>query len=256
MIIDTHTHLYLDDFESPDDAVRRALDAGVGHMIFPNVDLNTYGPMMALHSRFPVETSVAVGLHPTEIKETWKADIDAMHRLLDATPDAVAVGEIGIDLYWDKTFRNEQMDALGIQIQWAIDRQLPVIIHSREGLDEILQVLKTFPCPPTGVMHSFTGDATDIERIRTVAPGMYFGINGIVTFKKSRLPEVLPVIGIDRLLLETDSPYLAPTPYRGRRNESAYIVSTADFVAGILGIDRNQLDHATTDNARRLFNLK
>ena len=244
MIIDTHPHLYLDDFESPDDAVRRALDAGVGHMIFPNVDLTTYGPMMALHNRFPVETSVAVGLHPTEIRETWKADIDAMHRLLDATPNAVAVGEIGIDLYWDKTFRNEQMDALGIQIQWAIDRQLPVIIHSREGLDEILQVLKTFSCPPTGVMHSFTGDATDIDHIRTV------------TFKKSRLPEILPVIGIDRLLLETDSPYLAPTPYRGRRNESAYIVSTADFVAGILGIDRNQLDHATTDNARRLFNLK
>ncbi|MDE7397521.1 MAG: TatD family hydrolase, partial [Muribaculum sp.] len=195
MIIDTHTHLYLDEFTDKPAVVQRAIDAGVGHMIFPNVDLSTYEPMTELHRQFPLNTSVAVGLHPTEINANWQSDLDKTLRHIENTPDIVAIGEIGIDLYWDKTYRREQIEAFLQQIQWAVERNLPAIIHSRDGFDEIIAVLSEFQTPPAAVMHSFTGTIDDIKRIREVAPDIYFGINGIVTFKNSRLADTLPEIG-------------------------------------------------------------
>lgn len=254
MIVDTHTHLYLPEFESPSAAVERAIGAGVGHMVFPNVDLSTIEPMLALHKLYPGNTSVAMGLHPTEVGDDWESVLARIESEFDSTCKFVAVGEIGIDLYWDKTYRLQQREVFRRQVNLAADRGLPVIIHCREGLDDVLDVLSSVERLPTGVFHSFGGSVADVERIRSIGD-FYFGINGIVTFKNSSLRDVLPAIGIDRLLLETDSPYLAPVPHRGKRNESAYIVHTAAYVANVLCLSLQDVHDITTANASSLFNL-
>lgn len=256
MLVDTHTHLYLDEFASEKaETVKRAIDAGVGKMIFPNVDLSTIAPMKNLHAEFPDNTFMAMGLHPTEVNSEWKHDLDLVKAELDAgSNDYIAVGEIGIDLYWDKTYRDEQMQVFSIQVDWAVERDLPVIIHCREGLDEVLEILDSKPIKPKAVFHSFGGTVEDVERIRR-SGDFYFGINGIVTFKNSKLGEVLPAIGADRILLETDAPYLAPVPHRGRRNESAYIVHTAAKIADALGLSADKVTEITTANATRLFGI-
>ena len=258
MLIDTHTHLYLPEFdgdEGPLATVRRAVEAGVGKMIFPNVDLTTVEPMKRLHRAAPDVTYMAMGFHPTEVNERWRNSLAQIRAELDSAPsDYVAIGEIGIDLYWDKTFADEQMQALEVQMQWACERDLPVILHCREGLDQMLEVLQEFPAV-RGVMHSFGGTIQDVERIRRVGD-YYFGINGIVTFKNSGLQEVLPAIGPDRMLVETDSPYLAPVPNRGKRNESAYIVHTVARIAQSLMLTDEKVADVTTANARNLFDLR
>lgn len=254
MITDTHTHLYLPEFDSPEETVKNALAAGVGHMIFPNVDLGTIEPMKALHKAFPTVTSMAMGLHPTEIDDNMAANLEKIKAELDSGAKYAAVGEIGIDLYWDKKFRREQMEAFRMQCDWAVERNLPVIIHCREGLDEILEVFSSMEQLPEGVFHSFSGTKADIENIRRHGD-FYFGINGIVTFKNSKLRETLPYIGLERMLLETDSPYLAPTPHRGKRNESAFIIHTAAHIASVMGIEIEKLSEITTQNAVKLFNL-
>ena len=257
MLIDTHTHLYLPEFDidgGGEAAVRRALDAGVEHMIFPNVDLTSIEPMRLLHAKFPESTSMAMGLHPTEVGESWRDDLAQVEEELRShRHDYVAVGEIGIDLYWDKTFAEQQMQVLERQMQWAQEMNLPVIIHCREGLNQTLEVLQGFGSS-RGVMHSFGGTPEDVERIRSVVD-YHFGINGIVTFKNSKLRDTLPAITLDRLLLETDSPYLAPVPHRGKRNESAYIVATASVVAQALGVAPQDVAAATSANARGLFSI-
>lgn len=257
MLIDTHTHLYLEEFADGEGAaaVRRALDAGVGKMIFPNVDRSTVEPMQALHSLFPDCTYMAIGLHPTEVDGSDpESQLSFLTDALIGTDRFVAIGEIGIDLYWDKTFREQQMQVFERQMQLAASLGLPAIIHGREGLDEILEVIDGLPAIPQAVFHSFGGSEADVERIRRRGD-FYFGINGIVTFKNSSLRNVLPSIGIDRLLLETDSPYLTPVPHRGRRNESAYIIHTAAHVAASLGITTDVLASSTTASACRLFAL-
>ncbi|MBR5331958.1 MAG: TatD family hydrolase [Muribaculaceae bacterium] len=256
MFVDTHTHLYLDEFApTPQDAVQRAIDAGVTKMIFPNVDLSTINPMKELSSSFTLNTYMAMGLHPTEIKETWVEDLAKTKEEFDKHIDKyIAIGEIGIDLYWDKTFRSEQMQALEQQFQWAIDANIPVIIHCREGLNEILEVLDSMTEKPIGVFHSFGGTVNDVEQIRKRGD-FYFGINGIVTFKNSKLREILPHIGIDRILLETDAPYLAPVPHRGKRNESAYLIHTAAYIAQHLSLTTEQVAQKTSYNAHQLFGI-
>ena len=256
MFVDTHTHLYLEEFApTPQDAVKRAIDAGVTKMIFPNVDLSTINPMKELSSRFPLNTFMAMGLHPTEIKETWVEDLAKTKEEFNKHIDKyIAIGEIGIDLYWDKTFRREQMQALEQQFQWAIDANIPVIIHCREGLAEILEVLDRMNEKPKGVFHSFGGTIDDVEQIRKRGD-FYFGINGIVTFKNSKLRETLPYIGINRILLETDAPYLAPVPHRGKRNESAYLIHTAAHIAQHLALTTEQAAQKTSYNAHQLFGI-
>lgn len=254
MIIDTHTHLYLPEFDNPDAAVERALAAGVGHMLFPNVDMTTVGPMLSLHDRHLDCTSVAMGLHPTEVGPGWEDDVRQIERFINDRDDYVAVGEIGIDLYWDASHRDEQRAAFAALVDMALRHGLPVIIHCREGLDDILDVFSSFSKLPEGVFHSFGGDAADVERIRRYGD-FYFGINGIVTFKNSRLRDVVPAIGTDRIVLETDAPYLAPVPHRGKRNESAYIVHTAAYVADITGVSIDEIAGITERNARQLFNI-
>ena len=255
-MIDTHTHLYLDEFQpSPEDAVQRAIDAGVEQLIFPNVDLSTIQPMKSLHAKFPKNTFMAMGLHPTEIKDTWQEDLSLIEHEFNSSTKYIAVGEVGIDLYWDKTYRHEQHLAFDVQLQWACDKNLPVIIHCRDGLDDILDIMDSRKGRlPQCVFHSFGGTIEDVERIRHRGD-FYFGINGIVTFKNSKLRDVLSTIGIERILLETDAPYLAPVPHRGKRNESTYIIHTAAHIATTLGLTLEQVNTITSDNARALFKL-
>jgi len=257
-LIDTHTHLYLPEFlteegalESPD-AVDRAVSAGVGHMIFPNVDLTTIAPMKRLASAHPECVSMAMGLHPTEVADDWREALAVISEELRAG-GYIAVGEVGIDLYWDATRREEQMAAFDTQLAMAEELGLPVIIHCRNALDETLEVLQGHHAV-RAVMHSFGGTPEEARRILE-AGSYYFGINGILTFKRSTLPEAIKEIPADRLLLETDAPYLAPVPMRGRRNESAYLVHTAARMAEILGKSPEEIADTTSANAERLFRI-
>lgn len=254
-MIDTHTHLYLEEFDADrTETVARALDSGVSHMILPNVDLSTIAPMHGLHDEFPECTSVAMGFHPTEVNTDYKAALNTVYKCFGERK-YVAVGEIGIDLYWDATYRTEQMKALDTQFHWAVEMGLPVIIHCREGIATVLEVMDAFQGElPRGVFHSFTGTVDDVAEIRRRGD-FYFGINGIVTFKKSAIPELLPVIGIERLLLETDSPYLSPVPNRGRRNESANIPHINACIAQHLMMTPEQVSAQTDANAKRLFGI-
>lgn len=255
--VDTHTHLYLPEFEEAGekggDAVRRAIEAGVDRMIFPNVDLTTVKPMQDLAAQFPDNVYMAMGLHPTEVNEGWRDVLAEVNSHFEDGRKYVAVGEIGIDLYWDKTFEEQQMQVFEQQVATAVERGLPIIIHCREGLQQALEVLQSFR-DVKGVFHSFGGSQKDVEAIRR-AGDFYFGINGIVTFKNSKLRETLPAIGLERVLLETDSPYLAPVPHRGKRNESAYIPFIAGHISDYLSADVELVAAVTSANAETLFNL-
>ena len=252
--VDTHTHLYDEAFEDGGvGAVERAIAAGVTRMVIPATRVEDVPAIEALVGRFPGKVFAAYGLHPTELPDNAMASVDEMFRMLDAG-GGVAVGEIGIDLYWDKSRREEQMQVFEAQCRGALERDLPVIIHCREGLEETLEVLSGFDRKPRGVFHCFTGTREDVGRIRELGD-FYFGIGGVVTFKKSTLPEVLPEIGLERILLETDSPYLAPVPYRGKRNESSYIPLIAARVAEAMGVDVGEVARVTSASACALFGL-
>lgn len=254
-MIDTHTHPYLEEF--PDggaEAICRALAAGVTHFILPNVGQSTVAPMESLHRRFPGSTSMALGLHPTEVGEDWEGIAAAMEEKLEGG-GFVAVGEVGIDLYWDKTRRRQQMEAFTRQLRTAGRLHLPVIIHCREGLDETLECIDAARPATTLVFHSFTGAPADVARIRETCDPM-FGINGVVTFKNaSPLREALPEIGVGHILLETDAPYLAPVPHRGKRNEPAFVTHTCAKVAEVLGLPAKEVETATDLNAKATFRL-
>lgn len=255
---DTHTHIYMPDSyeDGGTSAVRAAIDAGVTYMVFPCVNLGSLPDMRRLHEEWPDNTALAIGLHPTDLGDDWRATLREMEGMLPG--DFVAVGEVGIDLYHDASRREEQKLAFAEQLEWAVRYGLPVIIHCREGLDDTLDVLGAVKERHGGelpqlVFHSFTGTASDVERIREVCDP-WFGINGVVTFKNAPLlREALPIIGIDRILLETDSPWLSPAPLRGRRNESSRIPYIRDCVASSLEISPKEVERVTDSNSRRLF---
>lgn len=259
---DTHTHIYL--FESkpeePDAAVQaadRATGAGVRRMIFPAVDRESVYPLLELHAQRPGNTYTAMGLHPTEVGADWKDELEFIVSMLSPT-HPVAIGEVGIDLYWDQSNLELQKEAFSHQLLLAEKLNLPVIIHCRDGLDVCLECIEKTLGKNTGtplVFHSFTGSPDDVRKIREVCDP-YFGINGVVTFKNAKeLPDAVREIGIDRLLLETDSPYLAPVPKRGRRNESSYLIHIRDKIAEILGLTPEEVEEATDRNAEEFFNL-
>ncbi len=252
---DTHTHIYMDEFtDGGGDALLRALSAGVSHMVFPNVDASSIAAMKSLHHRFPDNTSIAIGLHPTEINENWEKIVDDMEKEL-ATGDYVAIGEVGMDLYWDKTYRKEQMEAFARQLRMAEKYGLPVIIHCREALDETLEVIGKVKPDVALIFHSFSGSPDDVKKIRAVCNPM-FGINGVVTFKNAQpLRDALPEIGLDRILLETDSPYLAPVPHRGKRNESSYLPAICAKIAETLDIPVENVERQTDINAKTTFRI-
>ena len=254
-MIDTHTHIYLTEFDNDrDDVVLRAREAGITKVVLPNVDLTTIRPLDEAVNRYAGFCIPAMGLHPTSVDSNYKKVLDHIAKLLD-TSEYCAIGEIGLDLYWDKTFISEQIDALIQQMTWASSKKLPVIIHCREALPEILQVLKDLRhLSLQGVFHSFSGTPDDVSMISEFGD-FYFGINGVATFKNVHLEDVVKKIGLHRLLLETDAPYLTPVPFRGKRNEPAYIIYTARRLADIMGISLSELSDQTTYNACRLFGL-
>lgn len=253
-IIDTHTHLYLDEFDGEKDAVvNRAFSNGIDHLLFPNVDVSTIKPMKELALRYPGKISMAMGLHPTEVKENWEDCLNYIMNELVANNIYKAVGEIGIDLYWEKSFEHEQMLAFDRQVSEAERLNLPIIIHCREGLNQVLEVLESHK-DVQAVFHSFGGTTEDVDRIRSKGD-YYFGINGIVTFKNCKVKDTLSEITLSRLLLETDSPYLAPVPNRGKRNESSFLVHTAKYIAQHLGLSYEELASQTSQNAKTLFSI-
>lgn len=255
-MIDSHSHIYCDAFDEDRDAVvLRAREAGVRHIVLPGESPESVPLQVALHKKYPDYISLALGLHPEEVNDNYLSALARLRPMLDEFP-IVAVGEIGIDLYWDKTWREQQRHALDIQLHWCHELGAPFIIHCREALDDILDVIDHLDCPvPQGVFHCFAETPADVERVRRRGD-FYFGVNGVVTFKKSTVPQLLPAIGLDRLLLETDAPYLTPVPHRGKRNESAYIPHINDFIANYLGVTPEEVSAATDRNAARLFNLK
>ncbi len=255
-MIDAHTHIYMSEFDADrDEVVHRAVMAGVDRMILPNVDAESIDALHRTVEQYPSRCFAAMGLHPTSVETDYLSHLAAIRPLFD-THRYCAVGEIGIDLYWDRTYRCEQLDAFARQIAWAQELSLPIIIHCREAFDETLEVLQRFPFNSVrGVFHSFTGTPDDVARVRREVGDFYFGINGIVTFKNGRLESLVEAIGLERILLETDAPYLAPVPHRGRRNEPSYIPHMAARIADILGVSIEEVDRVTTANAEELFRV-
>lgn len=253
MFIDTHTHLYSEQFsEDRTEMIQRAIAAGVERLYMPNIDLDSVEGMHALEAQFPENCFAMMGLHPCSVDVNWELTLAKMRLMLDKRP-YVAIGEIGIDLYWDKTFINEQKEAFRTQIQWAKELELPIVIHARDSFPEIYEVLDEENDERLrGIFHCFTGNGQDVQKILEYG-GFSFGIGGVVTYKKSDLPETLKHIPLEKLLLETDAPYLSPVPYRGKRNESAYVVHTAEKMAEILELPLSKLEAVTTENALKIF---
>lgn len=256
-LIDTHSHIYLPEFDEDRDAVvSRAIDAGVKTVLLPNIDASTMPALLDMVAAYPALCRPMAGLHPTSVVEGYAAELDAVRRDLDNVGGLVAVGEIGLDLYWDTTYRRQQMEAFDAQLDMAAEHDLPVVIHCRNAFDDMMDILENHlrVHDIRGVAHSFTGTVCQAERLMSDT-NLYVGVNGIVTFKKSDLPQVLRHIPIDRVVPETDAPYLAPVPHRGRRNESAFIVDVVRKIAEVYGLDFDKTAAVMEANARKLFEL-
>ncbi len=254
-LIDTHTHLYLKEFDTDrDEVVNRAVSSGIVKMLLPNIDSESVPSMLSAESRYPGICYSMIGLHPTSVKEDYLSQLDRLEAIA-SDHSFVAVGEIGIDLYWDKTFLNEQIIAFRRQILFALKNSLPVVVHSRESFPEVFSVLDEFKNKKLrGVLHAFTGTVEDAEK--AIGMGLKLGIGGIVTFKNSGLDKVVKAIGPHNLILETDAPYLAPVPHRGKRNESSYICIINKKLAEIFGMSEEETASITFANSTGLFNLK
>jgi TatD DNase family protein len=255
-LIDTHTHLYSSQFdEDRNDVIQKSLDKGVQKLLLPNIDQSSIDGMMNLVVNYPNVCYPMMGLHPCSVDENVEESLKNLESFFTENHKFIAVGEIGIDLYWDKTFLKEQIKAFEIQINWAKKYQLPIVIHARDSFDEIFEVLdRMYDEHLTGVFHCFSGDLEQANKVLSYG-GFKLGIGGVVTFKKSGLDEVLKCVSLEHLILETDSPYLAPTPYRGKRNESSYLPLVALKLSSIYGISENEIAQITTQNALTLFNL-
>lgn len=256
MLIDTHSHLFLDDFsEDFPQVMERAKQAGVTSVFMPNIDSTTIEPLLSVCAAYPGYCFPMIGLHPTSVNESYKEELDVVRKWLETSTQFVALGEIGLDFYWDKTFEKEQLAVFEQQIEWALEYSLPVVIHSRDAFDAIYKVMERYKGTAlTGIFHSFTGTAEEAARLLEFR-GFMLGINGVVTFKKSTLPEALLSVPLERIVLETDSPYLTPAPNRGKRNESAYVKDTMLKVAALYAMAPEQVSEVTSQNALKVFGL-
>ena len=251
--IDTHTHLYLDAFENDrDEMIQRAIDSGVTKMFLPNIDEASIAGMHDLCSRFPGNVYPMMGLHPCDVKEDYRDVLHRMKSLLD-NGRYIAVGETGIDLYWDKTTLPIQIEAFRIQVEWAKESGLPIVIHARESYNELFSVLdEMHDARLKGVFHCFTGSTEQARKIMFYGTFM-MGIGGVLTYPKSGLAETVQSIPSEYLVLETDSPFLTPAPHRGKRNESGYIPLVLAKLADAKGVSPEELAAVTTANALRMF---
>jgi len=251
---DTHTHLYLEQFDNDrHDVVKKAINGGIKYMLLPNIDSKSIQPMMDLCAAFPVNVFPMMGLHPTDVKENYLDELEIVKKHLEKG-GFYAVGEIGIDLHWDKTHLKEQQDALRQQIKMAKEFKLPIALHVRDSFDEVFEIIDEYADENlTGVFHCFTGTLEQAERI--INWGFKLGIGGVLTYKNSGLDQVIKDISPDHLILETDAPFLTPKPFRGKRNESAYIKYIAQNLSEIKNLPIEDLADTTTKNAMELFNF-
>ena len=253
-IIDTHTHLYLNQFKDDiDKVIQRSIDKGINKFIFPAIDSTHFDDMHDLKNKYPGSVYLMSGLHPTNVKENYKEELEFVVNSLKSH-SYVAIGEIGIDLYWDKTYLKQQQDAFEFQIRLAIKHDLPIVIHCREAFDEIFEILDKENCSKLrGVFHCFTGTLEQANR--AIRLGFKLGIGGVVTFKNGGIDKFLSQIDLKHIVLETDSPYLAPVPFRGKRNESSYITYVIDKLSEIYGLPIKEIASVTTKNAEKVFAL-
>ncbi len=259
MIIDTHTHLDAEEFDEDRDAVfARAKEAGVEKVFLPAIDVKTTQAVMALSRQYPGYAYPMAGLHPEEVKADWREQLAEIRSMLDAgldgSPHFIAIGEVGLDYYWSREYEHEQLEAFEEQVKWSVETRLPLMIHCRKAQNEMVHLLRNYEKDlPGGVFHCFTGNVREAEELLTF-DRFVLGVGGVSTFKSSHLREDLPAaVPLDRLVLETDSPYMAPVPYRGKRNESAFVVEVLRTLASAYGVSEEQLAAATNDNVQRVF---
>jgi len=253
MLIDTHSHLYADEFKDDlDEVIQRCKTSGVEKILLPNIDVSSIDALKGLVTKDPGMFIPMMGLHPCYVKENYKEELAAIKAEL-FSGKYMAVGEIGMDMYWDKSTVDIQTEAFITQVQWANELGLPISVHTRECTSMVIDILKKQKCDNTGVFHCFGGTLEEAREI--IDMGYCLGIGGVVTFKNSNLGEILKEVGMKNLVLETDSPYLAPVPHRGKRNESSYTQLVALKLADIFGIPLPGIEEITTTNANRIFKL-
>jgi TatD DNase family protein len=253
-IVDTHIHLYGEAFDDDrSDLIEKAKAEGVSHFFLPAIDSTYTDRMKALQKAYPQEVFLMSGLHPTHVNENYKSELDHVYKeLTQSSEDYVAVGEIGIDLYWDKTYVREQTLSFETQINWALSFDLPIVIHCRAAFDEIFEVLESYRSKPLyGIFHCFSGSLAQAQK--AIDLGFKLGIGGVVTFKNGKIDQFLNQLDLGSLVLETDAPYLAPSPYRGKRNIPSYINLVADKVAELYNIPREEVIEKTAATALALF---
>ncbi len=254
ILTDTHTHLYSEAFDADrDKIISRAIDIGVERFFIPAIDSSYTKAMLDLEQAYPEKMFLMMGLHPTHVKENYLDELEHVSEML-AQRKFYAVGEIGIDLYWDKLFLKQQQEAFRIQINLAKQYKLPIVIHCREAFDEIFEILEDHKGTDLyGIFHCFTGTLAQAEK--AISLGMKLGIGGVLTFKNGKIDTFLKQIALKHIVLETDAPYLAPVPYRGKRNESAYLIQIADKLAHIYGKNKAEIAKITTQNSMDVFGV-
>jgi len=252
MFIDTHTHLYSEEFnEDRFTCIKQAISNGVSRFYMPNVDSESIDGMLALEAQFPEHCFPMMGLHPCSVNGNYEKELEIIKTWLDKRRFK-AIGEIGIDLYWDKTFIKEQELAFKQQIDWALEFNYPIVIHCRNAFDEIYAILSMYSSLPKGIFHCFSGNLDQAKQILSLG-NFKLGIGGVVTFKNSGLDKIVEQLDINDLVLETDAPYLAPVPYRGKRNESNYLPLIAQKIASLKNITVEEIAQITSNNALKLF---
>lgn len=252
MITDTHCHIYLEEFENDlEKAVQRAKNAGINKIILPNIDFKSIEKMCSVQKTFPELFHITLGLHPTSVKENFKEELE---NIFSSTINIIGIGETGIDLYWDKTWFKQQQESFAFQLDYACKYDLPVIIHSRDSLVEVLDIIKTYvPKGIRGVFHCFPGSSDAAKQI--IDMGFYLGIGGVLTYKNNNMTDVVKNIPCEYLLTETDAPYLTPVPHRGKRNEPSFTTHIVDKISEIKNMDFEQVAKITSENAARLFRI-
>ena len=254
MITDTHTHLYSNQFnEDQKEMILRAKNAGVSRFFIPAIDSSYTDSMLKLEEDYPLDMYLMMGLHPTSVNENYAEELAHVREWIDKK-DFYAIGEIGIDLYWDRSFLIEQQEAFRTQIKWAKEKKLPIAIHCREAFDEIFEILEAEKGDDLrGIFHCFTGTKEQAEQ--AISYNMKLGIGGVATFKNGKIDTFLNEIDIQHIVLETDAPYLAPTPNRGKRNESAFITHVIDKLVGIYKLSFKEISEITTQNSKDIFGI-
>ena len=254
MITDTHTHLYSSQFnEDQKEMIQRAKDAGVSRFFIPAIDASHTKSMLKLEEDFPLDVYLMMGLHPTSVKENYLEELAHVKEWIDKKK-FYALGEIGIDLFWDTTFLKQQKEAFRTQIKWAKEKKLPIVIHCRAAFEAIFEILEAEKgADLRGIFHCFTG--TKEQALKAISYNMKLGIGGVATFKNGKINTFLKEIDLQHIVLETDAPYLAPVPYRGKRNESAFITNVIDTLVDIYGLSFEEISAITTQNSKDVFKI-